>query len=139
MLIGHKIGVLITNFFSYVSLLLPNFSIRPILNPRPFFRYFLAFPYHSYDKKEGFVSVQPKIFFALMHWLRHFPRKLWEDNQNPNTLKNFYPYKISFFLKFVKGIHKYRGEEGSRIFGKNQNRSRYFLRIASLSENLFLH
>jgi hypothetical protein len=33
-------------------------------------------------------------FFLL--WLKHFPRKIWEDDQNPNTLRNFSSYKIRF-------------------------------------------
>ena len=35
-----------------------------------------------------------RYFFLL--WLRYFPRKIREDDQNPNTLRNLISYKIRF-------------------------------------------
>ncbi len=39
-------------------------------------------------------SKDNEVLFLL--WVRHFPRKMGEDDQNPNTLRNFSSYKIRF-------------------------------------------
>ena len=33
-------------------------------------------------------------FEHFLLWVRHFPRKMEEDDQNTNTLRNFSSYKI---------------------------------------------
>ena len=42
-------------------------------------------------------------------------RKMWEDDKNPNTLRNFNPYKIRFKKKFLKGFQKHRGGGQGRL------------------------
>ena len=71
-------------------------------------------------------------FFLL--WFRHYPRKLLEEDKNPKTLRNFNPYKKGL-KKVPQRVSKTQGGEGwgSRPFGKNPNRSRFFLKTASLS------
>ena len=39
-------------------------------------------------------SKDDEVLFLL--WVRHFPRKIEEDDQNTNTLRNFSSYKIKF-------------------------------------------
>jgi hypothetical protein len=61
----------------------------------------------------------PKImrYFFLL-WVRYFTRKMGEDDQNPNTLRNFSSYKIRFTKRSSKRS-KNTGGGGSRPFGKN--------------------
>ena len=68
-------------------------------------------------------------FFLL--WLRHFPRKMLEDNQNHNTVRNFSLYNIRFLKSSSKRSKNTEGE-GSRLFEKNPNISRFFLGMAFL-------
>ena len=57
-------------------------------------------------------------------WVRHFPRKMGEDDQSPNTLKNFSSYEIRFKKGSLK--HSKNTGGGSRLFGKNPNISIFF-------------
>ena len=60
-------------------------------------------------QEEGGGCLIPKMmrYFFLL-WLRHFPMKMGEDDQNLNILKNFSSSKIWFFNQFLKGFQKYR-------------------------------
>ena len=87
-------------------------------------RNFFACVWTFFRKRGGVAWVS---FFLL--WDRHFPRKMWEDDQNPNTLKNFSSYKIRFLKSSSKRSKNTGG--GSRLFGKNSNRNRFFLWMAS--------
>ena len=48
---------------------------------------------------------------------------MWEDEQNPNILRNFNPYKTRL-KKFLEGFQKYRG--GSRPCGKKSKEKHIF-------------
>ena len=74
-----------------------------------------------------------RYFFLLL--LRHFPRKMGEDDQNPNTLRKFSSYKIGFKKSSSKRSKNTGGEGGSRSFGKFQTEADFFMGMASLSLN----
>ena len=63
-------------------------------------------------------SKDDEVLFLL--WVRHFPRKMEEDDQNTNTLRIFSLYKIKF-LKSSSKRSKNTGGGRSRQFGKNPN------------------
>ena len=49
-----------------------------------------------------------ELFFL---WFGHFPRKMGEDDQNPNTLRDFSSYKI----RFLKSSSKRSKNTGGRV------------------------
>ena len=75
-------------------------------------------------------SKDDEVLFLL--WVKHFPRKIREDDQNLNTLRNFSSYKIRFKKSASKRSKNTGGGGGSRPFGKIPNGSRFFLCMASL-------
>ena len=60
---------------------------------------------------------------------------MWEDNQNPNAVRNFSLYKIRF-LKSSSKRSKSTGGEGQGHLEKIQTEADLFLRMASLSLGL---
>ena len=63
-----------------------------------------------------------RYFFLL--WLRHFPRKMEEDDQNPNTLRNFISYKIRFLKSSSKRSKNTGG--GVKAVRKNSKQNQIF-------------
>ena len=48
----------------------------------------------------------------FLHWLSHFSRKSWENDQNPNTVRNFSPYTIRFLKSSLKEFKNHGGGGG---------------------------
>ena len=65
-----------------------------------------------------------KNFFLLL--FRHCPRKMWEDDKNPNTLRRINPYKIGF-KKVTQRISKTQdGGGGQGRLEKFQTEADFF-------------
>ena len=68
------------------------------------------------------------ILAMFLLWVRHFPRKMGEDDQNPNALRNFSSYKGRFFKKFLEAFQKYMGGGGVKaVWKKSKSKQISFL------------
>ena len=56
-----------------------------------------------------------------------FPRKMLEDNQNPNSVRNFSLYNIRFLESSSKHSKNTGGGGVVKAVWKNPNKSRFFL------------
>ena len=67
--------------------------------------------------------------FFVFNW--YFSSKIWGDNQSPNTLRNFYLYKIR--LKTIPYMIKKEKGRGSQDKIEKNKRKQIFFRMASLT------
>ena len=57
-------------------------------------------------------------------WFRQYPRKIWEDDKNPNILRNFNSYKIRFKKSSLKDSKNKGG--GVKAVWKNSKQEQIF-------------
>ena len=69
-------------------------------------------------------SKDDEVLFLL--WVRHFPRKMEEDDQNTNTLRNFSLYKIKFLKSSSKRSKNTGGGEVKAVWKKSKRKQIFF-------------
>ena len=86
-----------------------------------------AFGHFSGEKGGGLPDSKDDEEHFLV-WLGHFKSLIWEDDQSPNTLRNFSLYKIRFWKKFLEGFQKTgRGGGVKAILKKTKQKQIFFL------------